>query len=242
MGPIGENARIVTTCDTKVPNGPIHAWIVNHDDSRLFIVAYIGLAVVLSAFVSLFWLVVVVGLHLCFEYTALRHAADEHQSVWKTAIWELRLDFALIAFAMVIALYMEFAIGVAGLRLAPRLGRAVTVGSRGTARFAVWSRMLRAVFLSLDDALQVLRAVVLRRGKKTQKAKPPAPSDESVQKASKTGGQEPANTPPRWTRGDYLIGAFFAVSVVLLLLTPFLTEHTLESAFDTILTEMHPWP
>ncbi len=45
---------------------PLYDWIVNHDDRKSFVILYILLAVLLSAFVSLFWLCFVVGVHYTF--------------------------------------------------------------------------------------------------------------------------------------------------------------------------------
>lgn len=228
--------------NTSIPDTrrkALRTWIINHDDSRVFIVAYIGLAVVLSAFVSLFWLLVVVGLHFVLEYISQRHSGRSGLGVWQAALWELRLDWALIIFAMVIALYMEYAIGVAGLRLAPRLGRAVTAGSRGTVRFAVWTRLIRAVMLSLDDAAQVLRAVISRRGNKPDVSETAAPCVERPFEHREEDEQDVQKT---WTTGDYLIGLFFVLSVALLLLTPVLTDHDIHSSFLAMMAELHPWP
>ncbi len=217
----------------------LRTWIINHDESRAFIAAYIGLAVVLSAFVSLFWLLVVVGVHFCFEYIRQQHLDNLPGSTVGRALWELRLDLALIVFAMVIALYMEFVIGVAGLRLAPRLGRVVAVGSRGTARFAAWSRVLRAILLSLDDAGQLVRAAVMRRSRSNktdtvedEEQSPPSPDASASEGGVSTG----------WGWGDWFIALFFAVSLVLLLLTPILTDHTVASAVQSMLKELHPLP
>ncbi len=220
----------------------IHSWIINHDDSRAFIVAYIGLAVILSAFVSLFWLVVVVAIHFFFEYIRQRHVGGTTDVPVLQALWELRLDLALIVFAMVITLYMEFVIGVAGLRLAPRLGRAITAGSRGTARFAAWSRILRAALLSLDDLGQVIRVAIMRRAKKSA---PPAPEmaiEPIAENSAPVQDEQAMSCRNGWSVGDWLIAIFFALSFALLLLTPVLTDHTLASAVATIRSEMHPLP
>ncbi len=225
--------------ETAAPQTSLRAWIINHDESRAFIVAYIGLAVVLSAFVSLFWLVVVVGVHFVFEYIRQRHLAAASGRVWRSALWELRLDLALIVFAMVIALYMEYVIGVAGLRLAPRLGRAVTAGSRGTARFAAWSRVLRAILLSLDDAAQVVRAAVMRRSRKDAQEVPATTLEEDERDAP--SGQA-AVKQKGWGLGDWFIALFFGLSVGLLLLTPALTDHSVMSALQAMVRELHPLP
>jgi hypothetical protein len=62
-----------TTAAADQP-GPLRRWIIDHDNSRLFVVAYVGLELVLSIFVGLFWLVFVVGLHVVFELVRQHHA------------------------------------------------------------------------------------------------------------------------------------------------------------------------
>ena len=51
-------------------------WVLNHDDSWIFIILYVGLAVVLSLWISLFWLLVVVAGHFVLEWIRQRHIRD----------------------------------------------------------------------------------------------------------------------------------------------------------------------
>lgn len=92
----------------------VHEWIVNHDDSWVFIVLYIGLAVTLSIAISLFWLVAVVAAHAALEwYVHWR----EHPSIVHTAArvaWEIKLDMSLVLFALALGVYKEFVMGIAG--------------------------------------------------------------------------------------------------------------------------------
>lgn len=50
----------------------IYDWVIRHDDSWLFTVLHIGLAVVLSIWIGLFWLVAVVVVHFAFEIVRQR--------------------------------------------------------------------------------------------------------------------------------------------------------------------------
>jgi hypothetical protein len=238
---MGYDARTMNMRKTIKTAGPVRTWIINHDDSRFFIIAYIGLAVVLSAFVSLFWLVAVVGLHLLLEYERQRHMKGPGPGAWKEALWELRLDFSLVAFAMVVAVYMEYAVGLAGLQLAPRLGRAAAVGARGTARFAAWSRVIRVILLSLDDVAQVLRAAMLGK-RKNQTVKQGRMVIAGADAAEYSSAELRGGRPGRWSWGNRLILLFFMASAGLLLLVPVLTDHSVQSAISVIMTEMHPWP
>lgn len=203
--------------------GALHRWILEHDDSWLFIASYIGLAVVLSLMISLFWLVVVVAAHAALEwYVHWR----EHPSVLHTAArvaWMVKLDVALILFALALGVYMEFVFGIAGLSAAAR-------GVQATGRFIAWQRGLRAVLLTVDDAAQVARAAASVGGKHGQTA-------EEEEPRSGWGGWT-----ARWTFGDKFSLSFGATCLVLILLAPWLAGMEAGEVLAIIGTEMHPWP
>ena len=222
---------------TTRQSGPVYRWVVRHDDSWVFVALYIGLAVVLSAVISLFWLVVVVGVHFAFELIRQRHLLGEDGPALAEALWELRLDAALIVFAMAVALYMDFVIGVAGLRLVPRLGRVVSMGARGGTRLAAWSRILRGVLLSVDDAAQFVRALIFRKKRAAQNDDDADPPGRNLPPQPPSGSWAAP-----WRMGDYLIAVFFAVSVLLVVLSPLLTCHSAGEAWSLMLSEFHPFP
>jgi hypothetical protein len=223
-----------------------HRWIVHHDDSPAFLVLYIGLAVVLSIWISLFWLVAVVAAHLALELVRQAHRQATPGAAVAEALWELKLDAALVLFALALALYMEVALGVAGVQGAARLASA----SRVAARFAGWQRAIRGALLSLDDAVQVLRALALRRGRATLAVAPPQPQA--------TPATAPPVAPPQATpaaapeqggswRGRYPAGArvalaLGAVCAGLLLAAPWLTHHSAATALATLAEELRPFP
>jgi hypothetical protein len=123
--------------------GAVRAWILQHDESWLFTISYVGLAVVLSIWISLFWLVAVVGVHFILEWIRQSHFAERSRDVLRRSLWELKLDGALILFAFALTAYLEVILGMAGLAGASRMGL------QAGARFAGWSRVLRGVLLSL---------------------------------------------------------------------------------------------
>lgn len=204
--------------------GPIRRWIIYHDDSRLFVVLYIGLAVLLSIVISLFWLIVIVGVHFVLEW--IRQSALKPASmgdVLARVLWELKLDIALVLFALVVSLYMELTLGVVGLGSAARAG--ILSGSR----FLVLQRVLRGILLSLDDAAQVLRVVLRRKQPTTEVA-------ESGAVASHYGWRG------RWSTGDYVTVGFGAACLLAIIAAPLLDHYTVETVIETLLAELHPWP
>lgn len=140
-------------------------WIVDHDRSWLFVILYVGLAVVLSVWVSLFWLLFMAGVHFALEW--IRHAILRGEAgivVPLNALWEVKLDLALVLVALALALYMELILGVLGLQSAARAGAAVRAGGKVGTRVAGWERLIRGFFLTVDDLANVARAFVMRRG------------------------------------------------------------------------------
>jgi hypothetical protein len=213
------------------PTG-IRNWIINHDESWLFIIAYIGLAVVLSIWISLFWLVAVVAVHFAFEVVRQKEIHASWQTVVSESLWELKLDIALVLFALVVSLYMEVVLGVVGLQGAARAGAAAQAGLRGSARFAAWQRLIRGVLLSVDDAAQVAR-VAMGKGNGDEEeaaevvARPASPWGSWV-------GQ--------WGKGDWIAIGMGVVCLLLLVVAPYLTDHTFHSTFVTLAAELHPYP
>lgn len=199
-------------------------WVAEHDDSWLFTVLYIGLAVVLSIAISLFWLVAVVAAHGVLEWFALERQGIRDRRLGRV-LWHLKLDIALVLFALWLGLYVEVLFGLAGL------GAAARTGAQATARFVAWQRAIRGVLLTVDDAAQVARAVVARQGNNARNGGG----------ESDSGGTRPPWRQP-WSQGDKFSVAFGAVWAVLILAAPMFTDHTLASALATMAVDLHPWP
>jgi membrane-associated protease RseP (regulator of RpoE activity) len=223
-----------TTATAGQP-GPLRRWIINHDNSRLFVVAYIGLALVLSVFVSLFWLVFVVGLHVAFELVRQHHAHPAAGGVVARTAWETKLDVGLVLFALALAVYLEFIFGLAGLSAAGRLGAqgGARLAASGGARFAAWQQVLRATLLSADDAAQIVRGVASRRrGGRADEADAEEPAP-----ITRWGGWR-----GRWTWGDRLSLGFGVVCLVLLLAAPLVTGSSMDTVLATLVEELQPLP
>jgi hypothetical protein len=204
--------------------GAFLRWVAEHDERWLFTILYVGLAVVLSVWISLFWLVVVVAAHGALEAWALRRRGYAGPLL-APITWHLKLDLGLILFALWLGVYMDTLFGIAGL------GSLARSGAVAGARFIAWQRALRGVLLTVDDAAQVARAVVVRGGMRnglagTDRDEQPVP----------TGWGGP------WSRGDALALGFGAFWLLLLLLAPWLTEHGPREALGIMANDLHPWP
>jgi hypothetical protein len=226
----------------------IRTWIVDHDESKLFLGLYVGLAVVLSIWISLFWLLAVVAVHFGFELIRQSHRHAGTDRVVIEALWELKLDVALILFALMLTLYMDLVLGVAGLSGAARMGAA----SRAAARFAGWERTLRGLLLSVDDAAQVVRATtVRRRGLSSAAAAGSAEAGSAETGAAEAAGEQQAarTSRSRWggwaepySTGTWIALGLAAVCTALIVAAPWLTPHTAASALQALAAELRPLP
>jgi hypothetical protein len=225
---------------TAVRSRPsLRDWIVQHDESWIFVAAYIGLAVILSTMISLFWLVAVVGVHFAFEWIRQRRLNPGAVTVLPEVMWELKLDFALILFAFVVTLYMDVVLGVAGLGAATRLASATRIGTiaRAGVRFQGLERALRGIVLSADDVAQAVTRALGRKSRGPADSAAPA-----VAPATAASGSVWGSWTLPWTRGDWLTVLFGLACIPLLLATPWLTEHTSASALASLVQELHPFP
>jgi hypothetical protein len=207
--------------------GQIHAWIVNHDESKLFLVLYLTLALVLSVAIGLFWLVALVVVHFAFEHVRSRHEGLTGRAALGRALWNVKLDVALVLFALVLALYLQVVMGVLGLHAVSRAGALAQAGARGGIRFAAWEKVIRGILLSADDAVQGVRAFAAVRARRTGDA------------PSRAAEPEPA---PRLTRGDRFTLGLAAVCTVLILASPWMGHESWQAVVGTLAAELHPFP
>jgi hypothetical protein len=222
--------------------GPIRRFIIDHDDKWLFTVFYIGAAVVLSIWISLFWLIVVVGVHFAFELVRCRHEGQPWDRALAESAWEIKLDLALVAFALALAVYMDVLLGVAGLQGAARVGANAGRAVRGGTRFVVWKRVLRGVLLSVDDAAQVARAALRARRKKNARNPPENEPEDEPENEPEPDGLTTSPWRRPWGIADRLTIGFGIVCVVLVVVAPWLTAHGGAEVLSMLGEELHPWP
>jgi len=212
--------------------GRFHRWMVEHDERWLFVILYISLAVVLSVWISLFWLVVVVCGHLALEIVRQRAMHGPGKRMALEVAWELKLDLGLILFALALALYMEVILGVLGLQSAARTAAAVKSGTRAGGRAVAWERVIRGVLLSLDDVAQGARSFGRRKDD----------NGENGEYAVETAPEPPHSWAGPWGWGDRISLGLGVVCLALMLASPLLTHHTAVTALTTLAAELHPFP
>jgi hypothetical protein len=227
--------------DTGKRSSLLLSWVIDHDEKWLFTISYIGLVVVLSIWLSLFWLVVVLAVHFAFEMVRQLYFHGRRWLVILEVVWELKLDIALVLFALALSLFMDFVMGVVGLRSVARLGAVTRVGLRSGSRFLSWERSLRAFLLSVDDLVDLSR-VFIRQGSKSSN------SETGVQL---NGNREYENTNSascwgswacEWSKADWFSMLLGLLSLLLICMSPWLSEHTWYSVFSTLSSELKPFP
>jgi hypothetical protein len=218
---------------------PLQDFIANHDDRWLFVVLYIGLAVVLSMLLSLFWLVAVAGLHFGLEVLRQRSYREGMMDTATHAVWEIKLDVALVLLALAMSLYMDLFLGILGLQSATRAAAATRAGAR-VARAAAWQRNLRAFVLLADDAFRVVQVGVTRLLRR-QPAVVAVASGSPVSAAGTTP-TGPGTWREGWSVGDRVTVALLAACALLIVSAPLLTDLTWSGATLTLLEQLRPFP
>ena len=202
---------------------------------------YIGLAVVLSLALGLFWLLVVVGIHGILEF--LRHIlqdAKPSHAILET-LWELKLDIGIIIFAFWLAVYFDVIFGMAGLTSAGRA--AAQTGSRlaqTSTRVVLWQRIIRGALITIDDfAIAFKQLGKSKRAKQAENgnvSQPVTPSTQATKRDDSTSWAVSYST------GDKLSIGFGLIFLVLILIAPLITGFTFLEVLLLIGAELRPLP
>lgn len=229
-------------------------WVADHDNKKVFIVLYISISLVLSIAISLFWLLFAVLIHFLFELVGQSQKQVNGKSVLLESLWETKLDFALVMFAWWLAIYLDFIFGVAGIGAAARVGaqtasRAGQVGGKAveaSARMAAWSRIIRAVLLSLDDLGNALKAIYQSRARKNQVEEESTGKipEQKLDPPDETGSlvTHSSSWIAKWKAIDYIGVVLFCLCFFLILLAPKLIGVSLPEIIGITVKEFHPWP
>jgi hypothetical protein len=245
--------------------GPASRWIVLHDQSIPFALGYVGLTILLSVFVSYFWLLALVGLHLLLEWFKkgyLGYVPGWHRFTW--TVWDTKFDIALIFLALTLLSYTGIGAGVAGAQSLTRMGllggRFPLLTSRllpVLARFSRVGMVLRGLGIRAVDLFFSARVILFRKADMARSRRqeaflqsiaaqeaPPVAASFAPPAALAETGRIPEHYPWQRALGGY---GWFAVLLVIVnslavLLAPVLTEHSYASLLQTLATKFHPWP
>lgn len=219
----------------------IHKWVDEHDDRWSFIIFYVGISVLLSVFMSLFWVALLMLAHLGLE--TVRHLMLGMDRPFLRALWRVKLDIGLVLLAVVIALYADTVMAALGLGYSARVAQA-TRSSQLVTRFAVVQRGLRVFMMTADDMTRLAhalwRAVTGKRGNIAEAvagAAIPVPHDHDDPAILRTRGTVPWRQP---TRGDWASIGFGALCLTLVILTPVLTAHDAAAMVAVLAAQFTP--
>lgn len=217
-------------------------WVLQHDSKMSFNVLYIGLAVILSIWLGLFWLVAVVAAHGMIElYRQILLGQSFRVAIFES-IWEIKLDIGLIIFAFWLDIYLGFIFGIAGLSAGART--AANLGSRAAqtgTRAVVWQRLIRGVFISLDDLGLAFRAMANRKKDQgVEKQEASTVTDTATNYGSEITGK--SSWAGKYTTGDWLSLGFGFTFMMLILLAPVLIDKSYQEVAQIILKELRPFP
>lgn len=227
---------------------PVIRWIISHDESLWFNVLYIGLALVLSIILGLFWLVAVVALHGVIEFLRQLLIGRSVVAGFAETFWELKLDIALIVFALWLGVYLDVIFGVAGLSAATRAtaqagGRLARTGSS----VVVWQRVLRSVLISLDDVGLAMKAIARNKSQNANTRPPNSLDNNTIYSSSESdhAGNDIATPRTSWrgkySKGDWLSLFFGGVFLSLILLTPLFTEMNMADVWKSVMNDLTPF-
>jgi len=201
-------------------------WIEDHDDRLSFVILYIGGAVALSILLNLFWVIMLMLGHFALEIVR-GHLLGARRPL-AHALWEVKLDIALVLFALVVAIYSDHVLALLGLGQAARAGQAAR-GLQAAARFGVIERTLRIVVLTADDAFRLVQAALKLRSRSTATATPALAPTAAIASGNRSIGT-----------GDIVSLGFGALCLVLILLAPEIIGTTSDAVASQILHEVSP--
>lgn len=222
-------------------NRPLPDWLLSHDDKTIFTFAYIGLSIFLSIFFGIFWLFLIVMVHLAMDIIVNISKNITIKRSFILGFWELKLDFSLILFSLTLAVYIDVVLGVLGIGHAARgiaqIGsrthragaKAVQVASRTVktgSKFASWQNILESFFLSVDDFFKVVKAFFNKK-----KLNKPVKIEESTKESPEI----------EMTFVSFLPILFGLILLLLLLFSPIIMNKSFSEIISVIFEELKPF-
>ncbi|MCC5788004.1 MAG: hypothetical protein JJT75_00070 [Opitutales bacterium] len=216
-------------------------WVIDHDDKRAFLIGYVGLTILLTIGISLFWLFFLVGIHLCFEcLKKIEDGALGWRRVLAFALWDIKFDVALLSMAMVLLVVTEIRFGLAGIAGFARFSTILS-------RFSGASRS----FLPLKDLVLAFRIVCTRKmdrreflQRKLLWVKAEKEADQAALKAAERERIATYRYPwnARWTVTTKIVLGIIVVNLLVILGALSIAPDPWTDLVPALKTEFHPWP
>lgn len=210
-------------------------WIRYHDERWSFIAVYILGAIGLSVFMNLFWVIMLATGHATLK--TIRNIIVGQPAPLLSALWQIKLDIALLIFAIVIAVYSEHLFAALGLGQAAR-------GAAIATRFGIIERGLKVFLMTIDDQARLVGAALRLARRRTQKEKNDGTLPDLSTVVAESGiDPEPYIHRLPWKnigKGDYIAIGFGMLCLSLLLAAPLLIDITPAQTWQTVVHEISP--
>lgn len=241
--------------------GPIKTWIVNHDRSLVFALVYVISTIVLSVFISYFWLLALVAVHIMIEWLSKSYRGYRYRLAW--TLWDVKFDLALVCLAFALLSYTGINAGVAGAQsvtragllggrlsaIGSRIGFLVVVGeyfawigryfSRLLPFFSRFGQIFTRFGIKIIDLFFSARVALFRKADMARAAarKPPSDCEHNVLEV-------PTGLPwqRRLSSGDWFAISVIVFNLIAVFSAPLVTDHSYASLFQSLATKLHPWP
>lgn len=216
-------------------------WIVEHDEKRLFVLGYVGLTLLLTIGISLFWLIFLVSVHFFFEVVKKYYdGAGEPSRILAWAVWDIKFDIALITMALVLVVYTEISFGIAGVA---GLGRFTGVMAR-------FSGATRGV-LPIKDLILAFRIICTRKMDRRdflrrkllwskQQEEAGIKAIKKIERMRLSAHRYPWQT--KWVLTSKLVMGVIIINFLAILFAITFGETPAAEWGAAILRELHPWP
>ena len=234
----GVPPRVPLTLSAK---SPFLRWIIDHDDKRAFLVGYVGLTILLTIGISLFWLFFLVGVHFCFEcLKKIDDGAVGLRRILAFALWDIKFDVALLSMALILLVFTEVSFGLAGIAGFSRFSQVLS-------RFSGASRS----FLPLKDLILAFRIVCTRKLDRREflqrKLKWVKAEKEADQEALRRAERQRIATyrypwQASWTLTAKFVVGITVVNIVLIAIALFIAPDAWADLKPALAKEFHPWP
>ncbi len=228
------NATADEIASADAASRSLYRWVIEHDDRRLFLVGYIVLSIVLSIAISLFWLLVLIAIHLLLELVKKRHdGAGSLRRTLAWALWDVKFDLALLVMAFMLLVYTSISVGILGI------GGASLGASRSL------HGLVAAMPISPRDFILAARIIGLRQLdrreilRRRRQRRTTGPSDAA--RASRIAAvRYPWQA--TWSFAEKLALLFVLVNVSAIALGFYVAEETPRQVLAAMLQQLHPWP
>ena len=190
----------------------LHNWIKDHDDRWSFIILYVGGSVILSVFLNLFWVILLMGTNLGLKI--VRNLLIDLPMPFFHALWQIKLDLALILLSLLFTLYADQIFATLGLAQVAR-------GAQMATRAGAIQRGIRILMMTMDDMTRIARILIkslFSRGEKSLAATGHELEDAFMEDA---GEVAPWRNP---AKGDIFSLGFAGFCILMIALSPVLTH------------------